>query len=118
MYINDPNDDGSFPANGIWYFANSTTFMVEWMLASTPQTVPAAVYHFQAVYSYASPAVWLFKYYSVPDGGANALIGIQGEAAAEFSQFSIDGAVRVAAGNTVTCDTSSVKACVLGTFAL
>jgi len=118
MYINGPNDDGSFPANGMWYFANATVLMVEWMLASTPQTVPAVVYQFQAVYDYASPGVWVFKYYSVPDGGANALIGIQGQGTTEFSQFSIDGAVRVAAGNTVTCDTNAVKPCVLGTFTL
>lgn len=65
---------------GIWYYANSTTLMIEFRLSDPASTDPPWLYYqYMAVYRTSAPGVIQFYYYDIENsnGGVGAEIGIQ-----------------------------------------
>ncbi|KAF2770919.1 hypothetical protein EJ03DRAFT_50769 [Teratosphaeria nubilosa] len=120
------------PAQGIFYQFDSSGVngTVEYYVGSAAGGWNGSVYHFAVGYSTASAGRFVVRYFSVPDSGANAAVGVQGGEFFELSKLGDFGLTwcfffavassgqevaytysyreaNIVANLTLTCDTSS-----------
>jgi hypothetical protein len=71
--------------------APARTVVFEWY--TSHYNAPAQYYHFTAQFSEDPVAPIVFKYYQISDRGGSATVGLQGQTAAEYAQYSSGQAV-------------------------
>lgn len=74
-------DDLSITAGtteGIWYYADNMTFMVEWRVRASFDVTDQEIADFTLMYARDEPGIVWFEYYTLFEGGDSASIGVQG----------------------------------------
>ncbi|KAH9819844.1 hypothetical protein Tdes44962_MAKER00833 [Teratosphaeria destructans] len=99
------------PAQGIFYQfdPSGVNGTVEYYLGSAAGGWNGTVYHFTVAYDTRSAGRFVVRYLSVPDGGANAAVGVQGVASSgqEVAYTYSYRQANIVANLTLTCDTTS-----------
>lgn len=84
VYWDDLLLTGGKSSEGIWYYANNTTLIVEWRARQSFDVEDTMIAHFTLTYNTTNPGIVVYHYYELFEGGDNASIGVQGAISGEF----------------------------------